>query len=122
MVQALALAYSDPRGTGLPVLFVHGAGGTPRNWAHIAAQLDRDRFHPWFLYYPSGLKIGQSASLLYHVLENRIPSADTVVLVSHSMGGLVSKAALDMYAKQRRDDYLKQFISFSTPILANCLR
>src|SRR5262249_25329644 len=43
----------DPDKT--PVLFVHGAGGTPQDWRYFIEHLDRERFQPWVYYYPSGL-------------------------------------------------------------------
>ena len=38
-----------------PVLFVHGAVGTPLGWKEIVNRMDRDNFQPWFYYYPSGM-------------------------------------------------------------------
>ena len=38
----------DPAKT--PVLFVHGAGGTPRDWKYFVDHLDRSRYQPWFYY------------------------------------------------------------------------
>ena len=35
----------DPDKT--PVLFVHGAGATPRDFAYLIAHLDRKKFQPW---------------------------------------------------------------------------
>ena len=40
-----------------PVLFVHGIGGSPRDLEDIIAALDRRRFQPWLMNYPSGLDI-----------------------------------------------------------------
>jgi len=98
----------------IPVVFVHGVGGTPANWKFISSRLDRDRFHPWFFYYPSGESLEKSAEVLYWILEENFPY-EQVVLVAHSMGGLVSRATLDMYARQRRSDYITTYISLSTP-------
>jgi len=36
----------------IPVLFVHGAVGTPLGWENIVGHMDLDRFQPWFYYYP----------------------------------------------------------------------
>ena len=36
-----------------PVLFVHGSGGTPANFAYLIARLDRTRYQPWLYLYPS---------------------------------------------------------------------
>lgn len=37
--RALALAYADPRGSGTPVLLVHGFGHTGAVWDHLARAL-----------------------------------------------------------------------------------
>jgi len=98
----------------IPVVFVHGIEGTPANWRFISDRLDMNRFHPWFFYYPSGESLEKTAEVLYWILEDIFPF-EPVVLVSHSMGGLVSRATLDMYARERRSDYITMFISLSTP-------
>jgi hypothetical protein len=43
--------YSDEK---IPVLFVHGIDGTPRNFAYLTEHKDRKHFQPWLYYYPSG--------------------------------------------------------------------
>ena len=40
-----------------PVLFVHGAGGQPRDWSGIVKNLDRSQFQPWVAFYPSGFRL-----------------------------------------------------------------
>ena len=45
-------AYSPEK---TPVLFVHGINGSPRDFALLVSRLDRKKFQPWFIYYPSGL-------------------------------------------------------------------
>ena len=98
----------------IPVVFVHGIEGTPANWKYISERLDSKRFHPWFFYYPSGESLEKSAEVLYWLLEEKFPF-EPVILVAHSMGGLVSRAAIDMYSRERRDDYISMFISLNTP-------
>lgn len=98
----------------VPVIFIHGIEGTPANWKYLAERLDRERFHPWFFYYPSGESLEKTAEVLYWLLEDKFPF-EPVVLVAHSMGGLVSRATIDKYSRQRRGDYISMFISLSTP-------
>ena len=98
----------------IPVVFVHGIEGTPANWKYISERLDHNRFHPWFFYYPSGESIEKSAEVLYWILEEKFPF-EPVVLIAHSMGGLLSRATIEMYAQERRSDYISMFISLSTP-------
>jgi len=101
------------------VLFVHGVDGTPQDWKYMVEGLDRKRFQPWFYYYPSGLRLEKLGSLLAHSIE-AINSLDKyqmqrMVVVAHSMGGLVARAAIDTLCKKGRPPYLKMYISMSSP-------
>jgi pimeloyl-ACP methyl ester carboxylesterase len=101
------------------VLFVHGAGGTPRDWKFLVDGMDRERFQPWFFYYPSGLPLDRTGAILAQLIERL---ADTprfklkhLVVVAHSMGGLVARSALNRLSAQRRPPYLEMYVSLSTP-------
>lgn len=107
----------DPRKA--QVIFVHGIGGTPRDWKFIVEGMDRTRFQAWFFYYPSGLPLEKLGSLLARILFD-IDKAlrDTnqrLVVVAHSMGGLVGQAAINKLCRDGTPPYLKMYISFSTP-------
>lgn len=101
------------------VLFVHGAGGTPRDWSYLVAGLDRAHFQPWFFYYPSGLPLGRSGAILAQLIQRLAEhpgfKLERLVLVAHSMGGLVTRAAINRLVLPSKPDYLKIFISLSTP-------
>lgn len=101
------------------VLFVHGVDGTPRDWKYMVEGLDRKRFQPWFYYYPSGLRLEKLGSLLAHsiVVMNSMDKyqMQNMVVVAHSMGGLVARAAIDTLCKNGRPPYLKMYISMSSP-------
>ncbi len=103
----------------IPILFVHGAGGTPRDWKFIADRIDTSRFQPWFFYYPSGANLDQIAEGLFKAIDYKKNKFDDLVITAHSMGGLVVRSALNKYKKYRRDDYIKLFISFCTPFGGN---
>ncbi len=103
----------DPRRT--PVLFVHGAAGTPQDWKYLIGHLDRSRFQPWIFHFPSGLGVGTVSDLLSWKLSNlrtRFPF-DTLQIAAHSMGGLVVRSFLIRY--HDRFPWVKLFVSFSTP-------
>lgn len=105
------------------VLFVHGVNGTPRDWKFIVERLDRKRFQPWFYYYPSGLPLKPLGSYVAGVVkrldEVTQSKVQRMVLVAHSMGGLVSREALNELSRQGVPDYLKLYVSFSTPYGGN---
>ncbi len=77
----------DPK--KIPILFIHGAGGTPKGWKYFVEHIDRTRFQPWFFYYPTGARMRVMAhQLLWKLANLRIKyHFDTLYVTSHSMGG-----------------------------------
>ncbi|HMN43998.1 MAG TPA: hypothetical protein PKE27_05470 [Povalibacter sp.] len=99
----------------IPVLFVHGISGSPLNFRYLIEHLDRTRFQPWVYYYPSGARLGKVADHLAQTMlelevRHRVPQ---LIVVAHSMGGLVSRG----YLLRRSEDGTKipLFITVSTP-------
>lgn len=99
----------------IPIIFVHGAGGTPRDWKYFAEGIEKERFQAWFFYYPSGASIHKVAEGLYKIIDYKKNKFNNLIITAHSMGGLVVRDAVNRYMAARRDDYLKLFISISTP-------
>jgi pimeloyl-ACP methyl ester carboxylesterase len=101
----------------IPVLFVHGAAGNPSSWKQAIAALDRKRFQPWLLYYPSGLRLdtlrGQVANLVA-VLESRY-KFKRLYVVAHSMGGILSRGFINLLIEEKKAEYINLFITLSTP-------
>ena len=101
------------------VLFVHGIAGTPRDFKRLASGLDRSRFQPWFFYYPSGMPLDKLGAFLARAIGilGGDPAFDVrqLVVVAHSMGGLVSRRALNEVCAGGRPGYLKGYVSFSSP-------
>jgi pimeloyl-ACP methyl ester carboxylesterase len=89
----------------VPVVFIHGLWATPLSWNAMIAALEadpelRDRYQFWTFGYSTGDPIPYSACLLRRSLEearlrfdpeHTDPSFDRMVLVGHSMGGLLAK-------------------------------
>jgi pimeloyl-ACP methyl ester carboxylesterase len=89
----------------IPVMFVHGLGSSPRSWAQTINELQNTpelaaRYQFWVFLYPTGLPIPTSAARLRKALiharntldpKHEDGSLDRMVLVGHSMGGLLSK-------------------------------
>lgn len=101
----------------VPVLFVHGVGGNPAQWRNMINGLDRQRFQPWLFYYPSGLRLpllGKSLSE-YLILLQQQYGFKHLAIVAHSMGGLVSRSAINHLSQQQQDDFLQTFVTLSTP-------
>ncbi len=102
----------------VPVIFVHGIGGSSRSFEPMVAQLDRSHYKPWFFYYPSGGDLDQLATLFYKIFLSGevIPLADTpVIVVAHSMGGLVVREAINRYQGRPSENRLALFATIATP-------
>jgi pimeloyl-ACP methyl ester carboxylesterase len=88
----------------IPVVMVHGLWSSPTTWMEMFTDLRafpeiRNRFQFWFFLYPTGQPFWTSAAQLRDTLAEvrgtldpqfHNPNLDQVVLVGHSMGGLVS--------------------------------
>ena len=99
----------------IPVLFVHGMDGSPDNFRYLIERLDRRRFQAWVYYYPSGARLGLIADhMTQTVLQvERHYGVTTLVVVAHSMGGLVARGFLLRHKPDRL--HIPLFISLSTP-------
>lgn len=105
----------DPRRA--PVLFIHGAAGSPQDWRYAMERLDRTRYQAWFAFYPSGGRLDASAQLLnegVRLLHSRYEFRRLHV-VAHSMGGLVARRFIQRNVLEDRQDYIRTFITFSSP-------
>jgi pimeloyl-ACP methyl ester carboxylesterase len=104
----------------IPVLFVHGINGSPQNFRALIGQLDRSRYQAWVYSYPSGLKLSSSADGLVQMLNmlHALHGAERLHIIAHSMGGLVSRSAINTcFAKFEITacDGLLSYTTLSTP-------
>lgn len=99
----------------IPVLLVHGAAGSPQDWRYFIKSLDRSRYQPWIFQYPSGARLSTLSFFLRKKLYDLHMKYEfeQLYVVAHSMGGLVSRAAL--IEPDRHNQTVKLFISISTP-------
>jgi len=129
-IQALIFSDTNFRHTGLlqideydpkkiPVVFVHGLLCRPEAWTPAVNQLladpeIRSRYQFWFYLYPTGLPVWWSAAKLRSELDryrstldpqHKNPNLDQIVLVGHSMGGLISS----LVVRKGGEDLWKQF-------------
>ncbi|MEA1952041.1 MAG: hypothetical protein U9N87_11690, partial [Planctomycetota bacterium] len=101
----------------IPVLMIHGLWSSPITWMEMYNDLCnspeiRDRYQFWFYLYPTGQPFWNSAAELREELaevrklldpSGQEPALDQMVLIGHSMGGLVSQ----MQTIDSGDDYWK---------------
>jgi len=91
-----------------PVVMVHGLASSPFAWRELTNTVFgrpelRDRFQVWHYFYPTGAPYLYAGRMfrdtLTHALREldpfgRHPASSDVVLIGHSMGGLLSKTAV----------------------------
>lgn len=89
----------------IPVVLIHGLWSSPMTWMAMFNDLRscpeiREHYQIWFYLYPTGQPFWLSAAQLRRDLaearavldpEYREPALDQMVLIGHSMGGLVSR-------------------------------
>ncbi len=103
--------------TKIPVLLVHGLWSSPMTWMQMfndlrASSQIREHYQFWFYLYPTAQPFWVSAAQLRRDLretrqildpDRHEPALDQMVLVGHSMGGLLSR----MQTIDSRDDFWK---------------
>mgnify|MGYP001819403345 CR=1 FL=1 len=101
----------------IPVLFVYGVAGNAQNWRVFFDNLDRERFQPWFFNYPSGLDLNFIGDALNGAIKWLYGQYrfDTLFVVAHSMGGLVSRYAILQNVYEDHHDYIRLYVTISTP-------
>src|SRR3954453_21212192 len=113
--QPAGLALAPPYSRGkITVILIHGFGSSPKSRPPMIEALEadpslRERFQFWTFGYATGAPILYSAHLLRQELraargrlapDGTDPALDQMILVGHSMGGLLSK----MMAQDSRSD------------------
>ncbi len=108
----------------IPVLFVHGLNSDPHIWedalnAVVGDPVLRTRYQLWYFIYPTGMGVPGSARLLRKDLvetrrrfdpNNDDPGFNNMVIVGHSMGGILAH----MQVIDSGDDFRKAY--FTKPI------
>ncbi len=97
-VNLLEVFHSE-KSSGPEVIFVHGVDGTRSDYwgtRDVLASLTCFASRIWYFQYPSGAPIPQNAkALVREAREKFLPSDKQRILVGYSMGGLVSRYALE---------------------------
>lgn len=101
----------------VPVLFVYGISGSFQDWRTIVEKLDRKKYQPWLYQYPSGLRLDKAANTLagLMILLRQQYQFERLPVVAHSMGGLVSRGAIQRAVSQAGTNFIPTFVTISTP-------
>jgi pimeloyl-ACP methyl ester carboxylesterase len=111
-------ALEEDLGYKIPVIFVHGIGGSARDFSSIVERLDRIQYKPWFFYYPSGGDLEQLAELFYQIfLSGKVYQSGgmPLIVVAHSMGGLIVREAINRYQDKPGENRLHLFVTIASP-------
>ena len=111
-------ALEEDLGFKIPVVFVHGIGGSAREFETFVGQLDRTRYKPWFYHYPSGGDLDRLAELFYQIfLSGKVYRSGgmPMIIVAHSMGGLVVREAINKYEGKPHENQVHLFVTMASP-------
>ena len=98
-----------------PIVFIHGAGGNAVEWNDIMKSIDKEKFQPIFISYPSGIKLDYTVNIITQKMNTIINKYDVknMIIIAHSMGGLVAKSVIK---NLNQNQYVvNKFITLSTP-------
>ena len=108
-------AYDESK---IPVLFIHGINGTALDWETTIASIDREKFQPWVLYYPSGVGLNQVSDYLIksiNTLQNRY-KIDQLYVIAHSMGGLVARSFIMKHTEGKSTVKIALAMTVNSPL------
>ena len=101
----------------IPVLLIHGISGSGGDWRYIIEKLDRNKYQPWIVQYPSGLRLGllsEAINQSFTQMQIRY-KFESAYIIAHSMGGLVARGIINKNLAQNEQSPVKLFVSISTP-------
>lgn len=100
-----------------PLLLVHGAGGSAQDFRQLIENLDDEYWQYWVYIYPSGIRLQSAAEALARIVKGLHENYQTapVSVVAHSMGGLVTRAALQQLRDIDSDAVIDRLVTISTP-------
>ncbi len=77
------------------IVLIHGLDDPGKVWQSLAPRLVGESFHVWLMQYPNDQPIAESALLFFEALQGlKQRGVERIAIVSHSMGGLVSREML----------------------------
>lgn len=101
----------------VPVVFVHGINGSARDFRPIIDHLDRKRFQAWVFQYPSGFRLETTSDFFLRTLDEMQLRyrLQRYAVVAHSMGGLLSRGAVNKIVERGGKQPIALYVTISTP-------
>ncbi|EGU50383.1 hypothetical protein VIOR3934_07994 [Vibrio orientalis CIP 102891 = ATCC 33934] len=101
----------------IPVLFIHGMGGSAQDFAEMIHHLDRDKYQPWLVNYPSALSLTFLSHSVAGMMRQLKQQHDfrPVHIVAHSMGGVLTQRYLNVCSVGNRCNSIQSFTSIASP-------
>ena len=103
----------------IPLVFVHGIKGTPAEWKYIIKALDRKKFQPVLLHYPSGLPLDIVSEFMLKAI-NKLQNKygfDEFYIAAHSMGGLVTRSFVKKYLAADNPARIGMVVTINSPMM-----
>ena len=118
-----ALRTSFAQATGRVVVLVHGSSMSDLQWLRLGHDHGRELaalgFTPVYLHYNSGLHVSQNGTEFAALLEQLVAAwpvkLESLTLLAHSMGGLVSRSACHAGEGMAWRGVLKHLVTLGTP-------
>lgn len=101
-----------------PILFIHGINGTPLNFKKVIADLDKERYTPWILHYPSGLRLDIVSSIALQAISRlqKKHQFNKINIVAHSMGGLVARDLVRKFSEDKINAEIGLVMTINSPL------
>jgi pimeloyl-ACP methyl ester carboxylesterase len=106
----------DPK--RIPVVFVHGMAGHPRQFEALIGCLDKTRYQAWVIQFPSGWRLEPLARGIHRaLLQMHLKLGFTQMhMVAHSMGGLLARRILMEHAKRSAAPFITKLVTLASPL------
>ncbi len=114
----------------LLVLFVHGLGGNKKTWGNfeqllldddeISTNIDIEYYnYPTKLiripFFSKSIRIQDLSQGLSTTIDHKYSKYSNILLVCHSLGGLIAKQYLISLLKRKKDNKIKEVVFYATP-------
>jgi|GEM_PF-3139315 len=101
----------------IPVLFIHGMGGSGQDFEEMISFIDRKKYQPWLVNYPSSLSLTFLAHSVASLMKqlNEQYQYRPIHIVAHSMGGVLTQRYLNVCSVGNRCNSIQSFTSIASP-------